>query len=135
MFLALIVAAQGQTVPQEFVTYPGAMYDEKMSKLVVKRQADIQVFTTPEAFDKVRAFYATRFHEVKFNAPAPTVRSGVRVRWAFFTLDYESDLAHSKYWIKVQYPFIASVNDDGEFTDIRDVTAIQTFHVKARAGK
>ena len=82
------------------------------------------MYTTNDSFDKVYAFYKGLYKEVSLMSShvGSLLPSGKAVQWAFFTLDGEKDLAHSKYWFKIQRPLILSA----DMKDIRDVSVIQT---------
>jgi hypothetical protein len=56
----------------------------------------------------------------------PRLPSGQQIQWAFFIIDAEKDLKSSKYWMKIQRPYVGGA--DGK--DIRDVTVIQTVRAK-----
>ncbi|HZQ22285.1 MAG TPA: hypothetical protein VFA89_05745 [Terriglobales bacterium] len=57
------------------------------------------------------------------------------MNWAFFVLDDAKDLMHSNYWMKVQRPYIGSVDDEASFQDVREVIVIQTVRRHTPASK
>lgn len=113
---------------QSFAAYPGARPDEKASRAssAVTPGVECRVFTTYDSFDKVYAFYRGKYKE--FTAPFPHQKlpDGREVKWSFFILDGAADLAHSRSWMKIQRPAIDSVNDDGDFINVRDISVIET---------
>ncbi len=57
--------------------------------------------------------------------------SGKDVALTFFIFDGAASLKDSKSWMKVQRPFVGSVDPtSGEFKDVRDVTVIQLVEKK-----
>jgi hypothetical protein len=114
---------------QELKLFPGSQLDEKASREASQAAPgkESQVYTTSESFDKVYAFYKSLYkQDTKMRAGGPTLPSGQQVQWAFFLIDGGSSLASSKYWMKVQYPYVGG--SDGK--DIRNVTIIQSVRTK-----
>jgi hypothetical protein len=112
---------------QSFKPYPGSKLDEKASREASAAAPGKQseVYTTDDSFDKASAFYKSLYKE--YTMPSrPRMPSGPQLKWAFFIIDGEKDLAHSKYWMKVQRPYVGGT--DGK--DIRDLTVIQTVRSK-----
>jgi hypothetical protein len=62
------------------------------------------------------------YREYTMPSSSPRLPSGQSNRWAFFILDEGKDLASSKYWMKIQRPYVGGA--DGQ--EIRDITVIQT---------
>ena len=87
-----------------------------------------------DAFEKVYSFYKSLYKEiaVPFRQTTPT---GKEVKWAFFVLDGGKDLMHSNYWMKVQRPYIGTVDDEANFQDVREMSVIQTVRRHAPAFK
>jgi hypothetical protein len=120
---------------QSFKTYPGGKLDEKSTteatKSPLNKGADVKVYVTSDAFEKVRAFYASLYHETQGGNP-PRVPNGPEIHWAFFTIDDAKNLWTSKHWVKVQRPYIG--NRPGElmpnFNDVRDETVIEVVQKK-----
>jgi|SRR5579871_4385145 len=112
---------------QDFKPYPGAKLDEQASRDASAAAADkeSQVFTTDDAYDRVYAFYKALYKEGEMRYPARGP-AGIPVKMSFFLIDGGKDLRSSKYWMKVQRPFI--YKPDGK--DVRDVTVIQTVRSK-----
>jgi hypothetical protein len=113
---------------QDFKPYPGAKIDEPAGRAASAAAPgkESQVYTTTDALDQVSAFYKGLYKEVTIGSPGTTLPSGDQVRWVFFTVDGGPSLAKSKYWMKVQRPYVGGV--DGK--DIRQVTVIQTVRTK-----
>ena len=131
LFIFLRFACWAQT----FKIYPEAKLDQKSTteatKSPMNKGMDVQVYVTPDAFDKVRTFYASLYHETRGGNP-PRVPNGPEIHWAFFTIDEAKNLWTSKYWVKVQRPNIG--NRPGElmpnFNDVRDETVIEVVQKK-----
>jgi hypothetical protein len=125
--LAITVTA---SFAQDFKQYPGSRLDEQAGRQAsaAAKGLECQVYATGDSFDKVYAFYKGLYKE--FSTPFPTQKlpNGQEVKWAFFILDGGKDLSHSKYWMKIQRPYIGTIAGDGrgDFKDIRDVSVIQT---------
>jgi hypothetical protein len=113
---------------QDFKPYTGSKVDEKASREASAAAPGKQseVYTTSDAFDKVYAFYKGLYNEYTMMHGGPKLPSGQQIRWAFFILDGGKDLAKSKYWMKIQRPYVGGT--DG--SDIRDITVIQTVRSK-----
>jgi hypothetical protein len=132
--LILIVAGMiltvwgGRCVAQDFKPYPGAKLDEKGSTAASAAAPGkkSEVYTTNDSYEKVYAFYKEFYKEYVMPVRPPNLAGGQELKWAFFILDGEKDLKSSKYWIKVQHPYVGGT--DGK--DIRDVTVIQTVQSK-----
>jgi hypothetical protein len=127
--IACWIALASVCVPgaaQTFKQYPGSKLDEKASRQGSTAGAESQVYTTNDSFDKVFAFYKGLYKEFSLDSrvshSGPSLPSGKTTQWAFFILDGEKDLAHSKLWMKIQRPFILKA----DMKDIRDVSVIQT---------
>ena len=122
----LLASVNAPCLAQDFKPYPGSKLDEKASRDASAALPDkkSEVYTTDDAFDKVYAFYKGLYKEYTMPGPARKASSGLR--WAFFLLDGEKDLGSSKYWMKVQRPFISGAGNK----DIRDITVIQTIRAK-----
>jgi hypothetical protein len=124
MFAALALPC----LAQDFKTYPGSKLDEKGSSEASSSAPgkQSQVYTTDDAFDKVYAFYKDLYKEYTMPVLSPKLGSGQQIKWAFFILDEAKDLKSSKYWMKIQRPYVGGT--DGK--DVRDITVIQTVHAK-----
>ena len=111
-----------------FKLYPGSKADAAASS---EASASVPgkeslVYTTPDALDKVSSFYKGLYKEITMRSSGPTLPSGEQVRWFFFAIDGETSLAKSKFWMKVQRPYVGGT--DGK--DIRQITVIQTVRTK-----
>jgi hypothetical protein len=111
---------------QDFKVYAGAKLDEKASREASAAAPGKQseVYTTDDAYDKVYAFYKGLYKE--YTMPGRGAGASGKVKMAFFIIDSGKDLSDSKYWMKVQRPYIG--RPDG--TDTRDTTVIQTVRTK-----
>jgi hypothetical protein len=120
----LLIAVNPPCLAQDFKPYPGAKLDEKASReaSAAAPGKQSQVFTTEDTFEKVYSFYKGLYKEYTMSSSSPKLPSGQPLKWAFFILDGGKDLASSKYWMKVQRPYVGGA--DGQ--EIRDVTVIQT---------
>ena len=119
----LLFGANPPCLAQDFKPYPGAKPDEKSSReaSAAAPGKQSQVFTTEDAFEKVHSFYKNLYKEYTMSS-SPKLPSGQPLKWAFFILDGAKDLASSKYWMKIQRPYVGGA--DGQ--EIRDITVIQT---------
>jgi len=127
---SVLVLAGTLSVAQDFKQYPGAKLDEQAGRQssATAKDLECQVYTTSDAYDKVHAFYKSLYKEFPTPFPTQKLPNGQEVKWAFFILDGSKDLSHSKYWMKIQRPYIGTIAEDGsaDFKDIRDVSVIQT---------
>jgi hypothetical protein len=130
LFVAVMIFASVSAPcrAQEFKTYPGAKLDEKSSReaSAAAPGKESEVYATSDAYEKVYAFYKGLYKEYSMSNSSPKLPSGQQIKWAFFILDGGKDLASSKYWMKVQRPYVGGA--DGQ--DIRDLTVIQTVRSK-----
>jgi hypothetical protein len=131
LFILLVFLSHAANVAlaQDFALYPGAHSDDKADRSVSAANPGVEcrVFDTGDSFEKIYAFYRGRHKEFAFPLPEQKLPDGRVVKWAFFILDGASSLSRSRYWMKIQRPAIDSVNDAGEFTNIRDITVIETL--------
>jgi len=113
---------------QELKPYPGAKLDEKASSeaSAATPGKQSQVYTTSDSYDKVVAFYKPLYKQDSRMPPTGPKLANQQIKWAFFIIDSGTTLANSKYWMKVQYPYVGGA--DGK--DIREVTVIQTVRSK-----
>jgi len=131
LFIFIGSAFFSSSVAQQVVVYPGAVIDEKATKeaqeaALAAKSANVHstIYTTQDSFQKVAEFYKTKGKE--YQMPMASGSSGKPKKsdlcdgcdlWeAYFIFDGAKNLASSKLWIKVQYPYI------GE--EIRNITAI-----------
>jgi hypothetical protein len=121
-------------VAQDFKQYPGSKLDEQAGRQAsaVAKGLECQVYTTNDGFDKVYAFYKGLYKEFPTPFPVQKLPGRKEVKWAFFILDGGKDLSRSKYWMKIQRPYIGTIAEDGrgDFKDIRDVSVIQTVRTR-----
>ena len=92
------------------------------------KNMEVRVYTSGDNFEKVYSFYKSLYKEVAVPFPKQILSNGQEVKWAFFVLDGGKDLMHSNYWMKVQRPYIGTVDDEANFEDVRDISVIQTVH-------
>ena len=127
--LAITAAGQG------FKVYPGAKQftppDAKEAKEVLASLppgSEIGTYLTDDSFEKVVAFYKGFAKEYSMPMPGmPKKRklpNGQELKQAYFIFDGASDLTTSKNWAQIQWPYIASVDDNLQPRDVRDVTTI-----------
>jgi len=129
LIAGLLVAAFGMPCPaQEFKPYAGSKLDEKASREASAAAPGKQseVYTTDDSLDKVYAFYKGMYKEITMRSGGPKLPSGQQVKWYFFILDSGTTLANSKFWMKIQRPYVGGA--DG--SDVRDITIIQTVRSK-----
>lgn len=124
----LLASVSLPCLAQDFKPYAGSKLDENASREASAAAAGKQsvVYTTSDALDKVSAFYKGLYKEYAMSSSGPKLPSGQQVKWVFFILDGGKDLASSKYWMKIQRPYVGGT--DGK--DIRDITVIQTVRGK-----
>jgi hypothetical protein len=129
-FCSVLAIAGTVNVAQDFKQYPGAKLDEQAGRQAsaAAKGLQCQVYTTNDGFDKVYTFYKSLYKEFATPFPEQQLPGGKEVKWAFFILDGGQDLSRSKYWMKIQRPYIGTIAEDSsvDFKDIRDVTVIQT---------
>ena len=123
----LLAAVNVPCVAQDFKPYAGSKLDEKGSREASAATPGklSEVYTTGDAFEKVYAFYKGLYTEFTMRG-GPKLASGKQIQWAFFILDGGKDLSASKYWMKIQRPYVGGA--DGQ--DVRDITVIQTVRSK-----
>ena len=126
-FFVLVIAGT-LSVAQDFKQYPGSRLDDKASQQAsaVDKGMEVQVYTTSDAFEKVYSFYKSLYKEIAVPFSRQATPTGKEVKWAFFVLDGGKDLMHSNYWMKVQRPYIGTVDDEANFQDVREMSVIQT---------
>jgi hypothetical protein len=124
----LITSVNIPCLAQDFKPYTGSKPDEKASREATAAAPGKQseVYTTGDAFDKVYAFYKGLYKEYAMRGSGPKLPSGQQIKWAFFIIDGGKDLSSSKYWMKIQRPYVGGA--DGK--DIRDISVIQTVRAK-----
>jgi hypothetical protein len=125
----LWVAASAVGIAQELKLFPGSHLDAKASSEASQATPgkESQVYTTSDSFDKVFAFYKGVYkQDTSMRSTGPKLPSGEQIQWAFFILDGGGKLSTSKYWMKVQHPYVGGT--DGK--DVRDVTVIQSVRTK-----
>ncbi len=124
----LLVSVNIRCIAQDFTPYPGSKLDDKDSRdaSAAAPGKESKVYTTGDTFDQVYAFYKGHYKEHTMRHGPPPLSSGQQIKWAFFILDGGKDLVTSKYWMKIQRPYVR----DPEGKDIRDVTVIQTVRSK-----
>lgn len=128
--LIILCIVSGEVLAEGFKPYPRAKIDEAATTAGSKVQigTQVKVYVTNDGFDKVSAFYKGRYKEYMMPAKPPKLDSGQSVQWGFYIMDDGKDLGNSKYWLKIQHPYIGSTKADGRkiiFSDVRDVTVIE----------
>jgi hypothetical protein len=127
--IVLGVLLISSAIAQDFKQFPGSHLDDAASREASKAAPgkESQVYTTSDSYDKVVAFYKGMYkQDTAMHTTGPKLPSGEQVQWAFFLIDGGKGLASSKYWMKVQHPYVGGA--DGK--DIRDLTVIQTVRSK-----
>ena len=126
----VLLIAGTWSVAQDFKPYPGSTLDDTASQQAsaLERGVEVTVYTSDDNFEKVYSFYKSLYKEVADPFPRQILPNGKEVKWAFFVLDGGKDLMHSNYWMKVQRPFIGTVDDEANFEDVHDISVIQTVH-------
>ncbi len=126
----------------EFKPYPGSKIDTKATKEATEllKQSGMAgkatIYTTGDSFEKVYAFYKGSAKEYKMPGERGVKKlpSGQELRESYFIFDGAKDIMSSKLWIKVQRPYIGSVEMGKDFQvkykDVRDVTAITVSEQK-----
>ncbi len=124
----LLASVSIPCLAQDFKPYPGAKLDEKASReataTVPGKQSE--VYTTGDALDKVYTFYKGLYKEITMGSTGPKLPSGQQVKWYFFIMDGGTTLANSKFWMKIQRPYVGGAQGQ----DVRDVTVVQTVRTK-----
>ena len=126
--LAIFLVVSVPCRAEGFKPYPGSKVDEAASReasAAVPGKESL-VYTTPDDLGKVSSFYKGLYKEITMRSSGPKLPSGEQVQWVFFAIDGETSLAKSKFWMKVQRPYVGGT--DGK--DIRQITVIQTVRSK-----
>ncbi len=113
---------------QDFKPYPNSKLDATASheaSAAAPGKAS-EVYSTSDSLDKVYAFYKPLYKEFSMRSTGPKLPTGQQVKWYFFILDGGTTLANSKYWMKIQRPYVGGA--DGK--DVRDISIIQTVRNK-----
>ena len=118
-----LASASVGLLAQDFKPYPGAKHDEQVSQHATAAAPgkQVDVYLTSDDFDKVCAFYKDVYKE--YTMPRRKGSSG-QPKMAFFLIDGAADLGSSKYWAKVQRPYL----DEGG--KAQELTVIQTIRSK-----
>ena len=140
--VALSLAMGMIAVGQGFKVYPGAKKytppetdESKEAEKAMPPGTQSSIYLTDDAFEKVTGFYGGIGKEYAMPGmnKGGKLPSGQEIKMAFFIFDGAADLKGSKSWMKVQRPYIGSVDFKGgtpEYKDIRDVTSIQLVEKK-----
>ena len=131
ILLSVLVIFFAVSVPcraEDFKPYPGSKVDEAASSeaSATVPGKESRVYTTPDSLEKVSAFYKGLYKEITMRSSGPKLPSGEQVRWFFFAIDGEASLAKSRFWMKVQRPYVGGTDSQ----DIRQITVIQTVRSK-----
>lgn len=126
--------------------YPGAQIDPKVMKIFeqVKTKAspedkaalgDTTVYTTKDAYQLVYGFYKKLYKEtdLKIKQTNKPLANGKLLNDAYFCLDGQASIAFSKFWLKIQNPYVGQmnkVNGKLEYSDIKDLTVITLVEKK-----
>lgn len=132
LLLALIADAAGQG----FKVYPGATkYTPPDTKETREARAALPpgttstIYISTDSFEKVVAFYSSFGKEYKMPGMRGSRKlpSGQDLKDTYLIFDGATDIVASKSWVKVQRPFIGSVDFKAgvpTYSDVRDITAI-----------
>ena len=107
----------------EFKVFPGSKIDEDATEKAQQMAPDTKstIYTTKSSFEKVNDFYAELGKKVEFPMQSGhKLPSGEELKMVFYVFDGAASLDKSKYWIKIQYPYI----EDMQSKEVRDVTLI-----------
>ena len=104
----------------DFKVYSGAKIDEKLTKeandFAAKSAADSKmavpkatIYTTGDTYEKVYSFYKGVGKEYQMpgtSGEKNKLPSGKELKYSFFIFDGAKDLMNSKFWAKIQRPYI-----------------------------
>ena len=101
--------------------YPGAKRDDNVSREATAAAPgkQVDVYLTSDGFDKVVAFYKPLYKELPLHAAPPGQKQAMQM--TFFVIDGASTLASSKYWVKVQHPYLDMAHNAHDLTVIQSV--------------
>ena len=135
-FPLLVLVLTVGTAAQTFKPYPGASKytppDTPENRELLKAMpagVTASYFTTPDAYEKVVAFYKAFAKEYRMpHMPGGKLPNGQELKMTYIVFDGAADITASKSWAKIQYPFIGGIEFKGEsgpvYKDIRNVTEI-----------
>lgn len=135
-FPVLVLALAVGTAAQTFKPYPGASKytppDTPQNRELLKAMpagVTASYFTTPDAYEKVVAFYRGFAKEYRMaHMPGGKLPNGQELKMTFIIFDGAADIVASKNWAKIQYPFIGDIEFKGSggpvYKDIRNLTEI-----------
>jgi len=126
----MIKALAPAVLAGDFKLYPGASADQTAARQASSQASGLQseVYTSGDSFEKIYAFYKAKYKEALVPFQTQKLPDGKALKWAFFILDGEKDLARSHFWLKIQRPYIGTVGDGAfDIKNIRNVTVIQTI--------
>jgi hypothetical protein len=111
---------------QDVKVYPGAKHDEKVSRdaTAAAPGKQVDVYLTSDSFDNVQAFYKGLYKELPMHMHGAVPGQQQAMRMTFFVVDGAATLASSKYWVKVQHPYL------DEAHKAQDLTVIETIRSK-----
>lgn len=142
LLIFCLIVVSTPVIAAEFKPYPGSKIDNKATKDATEllKQSGMAgkatIYTTNDSFEKVHAFYKGIAKEYKMPGERGVKKlpSGQELREAYFIFDGAADIMSSKLWIKVQRPYIGSMEMGKDFQvkykDVRDVTAITVSEQK-----
>lgn len=145
LFLAGVVCLLTVTAQAEEVKiYPNAKIDAKSMELIAQMMKNVdpetkaamgeqQIYQTPDAFAKVYDFYKKFYKEtdVKMKKTKKILPNNQVLNEAYFCLDKADSIASSKFWLKIQNPFLGATRKNGrteEYT--KNVTVITIVEKK-----
>ncbi|MCG2722040.1 MAG: hypothetical protein L6290_08510 [Thermodesulfovibrionales bacterium] len=128
----------GTVFAGECKTYPGSKIEEKATEEANKTLPGATtprttVYTSSDSFNAVVSFYRNVAREYVMpgqgKGEEKHLPSGEVLNEAYFIFDGSEDLMNSRFWAKVQRPYIGRIGAKGletTFEDVRDVTMIIT---------
>lgn len=135
-FALFVLALAAGAAAQTFKPYPGASKytppDTPENRALLKAMpagVTASYFTTPDAYDKVVAFYKAFAKEYRMpHMASGKLPNGQELKATYIIFDGASDIMASKSWAKIQYPFIGGIDFKGAggpvYKDIRNLTEI-----------
>ncbi len=120
----LLVSISVVCLAQEIKVYPGAKHDDQVSRdaTAAAPGKQVDVYLTSDGFDKVYAFYKALYKEYAMPGARQSQKQATKI--TFFLIDGATDLASSKFWAKVQHPYLDPAGK------AQDLTVIQTIRSK-----
>jgi hypothetical protein len=141
-YALLIFSLTTAAAAQAFKPYPGASKytppdtnETRQAMKNVPAGTTNTIYTTNDSFEKVVAFYKAfaKQYDMPNRRGGGKLPNGQEIQQTFMLFDGAANLMTSKYWAKIQHPFVGSVTINGgvpEYKDIRDITEISLVEKK-----